>query len=270
MDVSILGRLDVGLGEHRVVPSAAKPKVLLGVLAVRADEVVGVGTLLEELWGQRPPGSATTTLQTYVLQIRNLIAELPELHGHREEAKQVLAHTAGGYRLNTGGGFVDAAEFARRADSGRRSLAERDWPTASEHFRDALRLWRAAPLVDVEPGPVLGTEVSRLQAARLDVLASLAESDLRLGRHHWWVGDLAALSARHPTSERLQALYMLALLGVGRRDRALEVYTRLRGTLKRELGTEPSATCRRVQLLVLGGPAAGDDLLDELALAAAS
>lgn len=264
MDVSILGCLDVGQGAHNVVPTAAKPKVLLGVLAVRADEVVGVNTLLEELWGQRPPGSATTTLQTYVLQIRNLIAGLPELRGRRDEAKQVLAHTAGGYKLNTEGGFVDAVEFARQAEAGRKALAARDCPTASERFRDALKLWRSAPLVDVEPGPLLGTEVSRLQAERVEALADLAESDLRLGRHHWWVGDLAALTARHPTHERLQALYMLALLGVGRRDRALEVYTRLHNTLRRELGTAPSPTCQQVQALVLGGGPDESTLLDQL------
>lgn len=276
VNVSILGCLDVSQDGHCVVPSAAKPKVLLGVLAVRTDRVVPVRTLLEELWGQQPPGRAVTTLQTYVLQIRNLIAELPALGGRRDEAKQILAHEVGGYRLHSGGGFVDVVEFERRAEAGRRALATRDYATASERFRDALRYWRGAPLVDVEPGPMLAAEVTRLQDARLDVLSSIAEADLRLGRHYWSVGDLAALSARYPTHERLQGLYMLALLGAGRRDRALEVYHRLRTTLKQELGTEPSSACRHVQHLVLSSPPAAGasdwrrEVLDELAVGARS
>jgi len=272
MDVSILGCLEVGRGGRSIVPSAAKPKTVLAVLAVRAPAVVAVSTLLEELWEVHPPSTAVTALQTYVLQIRNLIAALPEL-GHREEAKQVLSHQDGGYRLWTGGGSVDVERFEWCAAAGRRALARRDCAAAAECFHDALRVWRGVPLVDVEAGPLLSAEVARLEAARLEVLSGWFEADLRLGRYSWRVGDLAALSVRHPTHERVQGLYMIALLGSGRRDRALEVYHRLRCTLKQELGTEPSLACRRIQHLVLDAPAARDGrpdgprlALDELAV----
>jgi DNA-binding SARP family transcriptional activator len=137
-------------------------------------------------------------------------------------------------------------------------------------------LWRGAPLVDVEPGPLLSAETTRLEDTRLRLFTDWAEADLRLGRHRWRVGDLAGLSARHPTNERVQALYMLALLGSGRRDRALEVYQQLRRTLRCELDTEPTPACQLVHHLVLDAPPdSGDELhwqhrvLDELAAEAA-
>ena len=259
IDVSILGCLDVGGAGCSIVPSAAKPKTVLAALAVRAPAVVPVSALLEELWGMHPPSSAVTTLQTYVLQIRNLIAALPESGREREHAKRVLSHQSGGYRLGTGGGTVDVEQFQSRADAGRQALSRRDYGGAAESFHDALRCWRGVPLVDVETGPLLSAEVARLEADRLDVLSGWFEADLRLGRYSWRVGELAALSVRYPTHERVQGLYMIALLGLGRRDRALEVYHRLRRTLKQELGTEPSLACRRIQHLVLNPPAAPDE-----------
>src|SRR3954454_7509372 len=99
LDVGALGWLDVGRDGHCVVPSAAKPRTVLAVLAVRAGHVVPVRDLLDELWGHGRPDSAVTTLQTYVLQLRDLIAALPALGGRRGEAKRVLSHESGGYRL---------------------------------------------------------------------------------------------------------------------------------------------------------------------------
>src|SRR6476659_8331291 len=111
LDVGVLGWLDVGHDGLCVVPSAAKPRTVLAVLAARAGRTVPVRVLLQELWDHGLPDSAVTTLQTYVLQLRGLIATLPALEGRREAAKQVLAHERGGYRLRTGGGVVDVTEF---------------------------------------------------------------------------------------------------------------------------------------------------------------
>jgi SARP family transcriptional regulator, regulator of embCAB operon len=268
MKISILGCLEVSRGGASIVPSAAKPRTVLAVLAVRASTAVPVRTLAEELWGVRPPNRAATALQTYVLQIRNLIAALPEL-GQREEAKQVLAHERGGYRLRADGGAVDVEQFEWCAAAGRRALARREYAAAADYFHDALRRWRGIPLVDVVAGPLLSAEVARLEAARLEALSGWFEAELRLGRYSWRIGDLAALSARHPAHERMNGLYMIALLAAGRRDRALEVYHRLRRTLAQEFGIEPSPACRRIQHLVLGTPAGRDgprQALDELAV----
>ncbi|MBK3582102.1 hypothetical protein JHN63_51930, partial [Streptomyces sp. MBT65] len=66
MDIEVLGALAVRENGVSVVPTAPKPRRVLGLLALRADQVVPVAALVEELWGAVPPRSARTTLQTYV------------------------------------------------------------------------------------------------------------------------------------------------------------------------------------------------------------
>jgi DNA-binding SARP family transcriptional activator len=59
------------------------------------------------------------------------------------------------------------------------------------------------------------------------------------------------LTRRYRTHENLHAQFMLALHRSGRRGEALDVYHRLRSTLVRDLGLEPSARLRRLQQSIL-------------------
>lgn len=256
-EVSVLGSLDVRVDGQSVVPTAPKPRVLLGMLAANVDTVVSLDKIVTEIWGRCAPRRDVETVQTYILQIRNEIARPGR---GREHAKHVLAHVEDGYRLNSGGGFVDVVAFDELGRAGRAAMTRGDFHEASELFRRALRTWRGTPLVDVAIGPQLAVEVARLELGRHEVLASLIEVDLRLGRFTWWSAELAVLTDRELTNERLQCLYMLVLLASGRRDRALEVYARLYAALGRELSRTPSAGAQHVQRLVLGGTATPADL----------
>src|SRR5262249_6904371 len=115
VDIEVLGALSVRENGVSIVPTAPKPRQVLALLALHADQVVPVTALVEELWGSKPPRSARTTLQTYVLQLRELIAEALT-HGEDEQCtpKDVLATVPGGYRLETRNGTVDFREFERR------------------------------------------------------------------------------------------------------------------------------------------------------------
>src|SRR5689334_16854054 len=73
MDIEVLGALSVRVNGVSIVPTAPKPRHVLALLALHADQVVPVSALVEELWGAKVPRSARTTLQTYILQLRELI-----------------------------------------------------------------------------------------------------------------------------------------------------------------------------------------------------
>jgi DNA-binding SARP family transcriptional activator len=253
MDISVLGPCRVVLGDVSVVPTATKPRKVLAMLALHPDQVVSVGALMEELWGEYPPRSAATTLQTYILQIRNLIAQA--LRATPDEpatgAKTVLRTENGGYRLDAHGGAVDAREYEVLAASAHRAMAAGDDALASVRFREALALWRGPALVDVEVGPLLEVEAQHLDESRLSNLGQRVVADLRLGRHHEIIGELAGLSAQYPLNEGFQSHYMLALCRAGRRSTALEVYQRLRTQMRRDLGLEPSPALRRLQQAIL-------------------
>lgn len=267
MDIEVLGTLAVREHGVSVTPTAPKPRQVLALLALHADQVVPVSALIEELWAGTPPRSARTTLQTYVLQLRALIANALE-HGaaaeeggegaggtagdaERRTAKDVLVTLPGGYLLNSGGGTSDVREFDRLAYIGYRAMDAGDFPGAARQLREALALWSGPAFADVHGGIQLDMEARRLEETRLCALDQRIEADLRLGRHRELLAELTVLASRYRTHENLHGQFMLALHRSGRRGEALDVYQRLRATLVRELGLEPSAALRRLQRSIL-------------------
>ncbi|MCX4856326.1 AfsR/SARP family transcriptional regulator [Streptomyces canus] len=262
-DISVLGSLTVTHTGRSIVPTAAKPRKVLALLALRPDQAVSVSAFLEELWEQRPPRSALTTLQTYILRLRNLI-EAAE-HGRpspgaasRPHSREVLATWGSGYLLSTHGGRIDIHDFEQLAAAGHRAMAATDYRTASDSFRRALALWRDEALVDVQAGPLLSTAIRHLEEQRLSLLSRQVEADLRLGRHHELLSDLASLCAQYPLHEGFQAQYMLALCRAGRRSDALQTFQRLRRRIREELAMDPSPALHRLQQAVLNGDAGLD------------
>ncbi|MFJ2651932.1 BTAD domain-containing putative transcriptional regulator [Streptomyces sp. NPDC087420] len=264
MDIDVLGALAVRQNGKSITPTAPKPRQVLAVLALHADQVVPVAALIEELWAGEPPRSARTTLQTYVLQLRSLIAAALKAEpgaepggGAERTAKDILITLPGGYRLDTGGGTSDVKEFDRLAGLGYRAADAGDYPRAARQLRDALALWTGPPFADVQCGAQLDMEIKRLEESRLCALDQRIEADLRLGRHRELLAELTVLVSRYRTHENLHGQFMLALHRSGRRGEALSVYQRLRSTLVKELGLEPSAGVRRLQRSILmAGPEA--------------
>ncbi|MFD4263033.1 BTAD domain-containing putative transcriptional regulator [Streptomyces sp. NPDC058534] len=252
MDIEVLGALSVREHGVSVTPTAPKPRQVLALLALHADRVVPVSALIEELWDDEPPRSARTTLQTYVLQLRELIAAALAAGGERDvTAKDVLVTLPGGYRLDTRGGRVDFREFEQRAGAGYRAVDAEDFTGGARRLREALSLWTGTALADVSAGSRLGLEVKRLEESRLCALDQRIEADLRLGRHRELLSELTVLVNRHRMHESLHGQFMVALHRSGRRGEALTVYQRLRATLVHELGLEPSTTISRLQRSIL-------------------
>ncbi|MEU3838475.1 AfsR/SARP family transcriptional regulator [Streptomyces sp. NPDC028635] len=252
MDIEVLGALSAREHGISVTPTAPKPRQVLALLALHADQVVQVSALIEELWEDEPPRSARTTLQTYVLQLRELIgAALAQAGEEHVTAKDILVTLPGGYRLNTRGGSVDFREFEQRAGAGYRAMDAEDFSQGARRLRDALSLWTGPALADVQAGSRIDLEVKRLEEARLCALDQRIEADLRLGRHRELLSELTVLVNRHRMHESLHGQFMLALHRSGRRGEALSVYQRLRTTLVRELGLEPSAALSRLQRSIL-------------------
>ncbi|MGE7389214.1 AfsR/SARP family transcriptional regulator [Streptomyces sp. NPDC004126] len=256
MDIDVLGALAVRENGISITPTAPKPRQVLALLALHADQVVPVSALIEELWGSMPPRSARTTLQTYVLQLRALIATALEGNGDEDRtAKDVLVTLPGGYLLNSDRGTSDVREFDRLAGMGYRAMDAGDFPVAAQRLREALGLWSGPAFADVQGGVQLDMETRRLEETRLCALDQRIEADLKLGRHRELLAELTVLVSRYRTHENLHGQFMLALHRSGRRGEALDVFQRLRATLVRDLGLEPSTALRRLQRSILmAGP----------------
>jgi DNA-binding SARP family transcriptional activator len=218
---------------------AAKPRALLALLLLGRNRVVSVGELVDGLWGEAPPETATKALQGYVSQLRKALG-----------TDRVLTKPPG-YSLRVEDGELDLDGFERLAREGRERLAEGDSKTAAKRLEEALHLWRGTPFTEFVSEPFARDAGARLEDERLAALEERIEADLSLGRHARLVPELEELVAHEPLRERPRAQLMLALYRSGRQADALELYRRTRETLSDELGIEPSRELQELERRML-------------------
>ena len=232
MDFRILGPLDVRVDDRPLALGGARQRALLGLLLLHANEVVSSDRLVDELWGDAEGSKA---LQVAVSRLRKVIG------------RDVLVTRPPGYQLRVEPGQLDLHRFEQLVADGRAALAADNPGAASLTLREALALWRGAPLADLTFESPLQTELARLEELRLAALEDRIDADLALGRHADAIGELEALSALHPLRERLRAQLMLALYRSGRQAEALEAYRDARRALVDELGIEPGRALRDLE-----------------------
>src|SRR5262249_14741734 len=143
--------------------------------------------------------------------------------------------------------------FERLAEQGRAHARAGRHDAAVAAFTDAMLLWRGEPLAEVADAPFAGPVVVRLVEARLDVAEQRCAAEIELGRHAEALADLDRRVVDHPLRERLVALRMLALAGLGRTADAVAEFERARVALADELGVDPSTELRDAHLAVLCG-----------------
>ncbi|GAA0298598.1 hypothetical protein GCM10010302_41590 [Streptomyces polychromogenes] len=250
MRIQVLGPLSAEVDGGSIVPTASKPRQILALLALHPGRVLPVPVLMEEIWGQEPPNSALTTLQTYILQLRRRLGTAMGA-GRPGAAKEVLTTRHGGYLLQVPSEAVDAHVYEGLVGRGQAAFDGGDDEGAAALLREALALWQGPALVDVRVGPVLEIEVMRLEESRLGTVERRIDADLRLGRHTELLAELTELAARHPRHEGLHSQLMVALYRSGRQAGALDVYRRMRGRLIGELGVEPSPQLQRLHQAML-------------------
>lgn len=257
-EINVLGALEVSFNGVSVVPTARKPHHLMAMLAMNVGKLVTSSTLKEELWANNAPRSANSTLQTYVLHLRNIIrTALPA--DQEDQVREILVTRHAGYMLQVDPESVDANRYDRLAGAGRAAGAGGDQAKAERLLSAALALWRGPVLADVATGPQLEIEAMRLSERRLTDITLRIDAELYLGRHHQVLGDLTALCARHPYMENFQAQFMLALYRSGRQGQALEVYHDMLTTIRDHLGVDPSHRLRELHRAILTGDAIVDD-----------
>jgi DNA-binding SARP family transcriptional activator len=230
-------------------PSAPKLRDTLALLLLNVDRLMPFSSFIRELWDEDPPQSASTTLQTYILQLRKLLSRA--LGVDDRTAREILVTRQGGYLLSLDPQLIDFYRFEQLSLKGRHTLASGDVRRATHYLRSALSLWRGPALADVTTGPVLEPRVRGLEELRLVTLEQRIEAELRLGAHREVLSELATLTSQFRFNENLHGQYMLALHRSGRRSDALNVFRRLRERLVEELGLEPSKRLHQFQHAVL-------------------
>ncbi len=242
MEFRILGPLEVSEDGEVVGIQGAKPRALLAVLLLRANEAVSQDELIEALWGARPPETAPKVVQTYVSQLRKSL--------HRN-GTALLVTRGGGYELRADRETLDLARFEELASSGRADLAAGRNEEAAATLKDALALWRGAPLAEFRQEPFALQELRRLEEARISALEDRVEAELRCGAGGELVAELEALVEAEPLREHPRAQLMLALYRAGRQADALALYRETARTLREELGLDPGPELQQLERAIL-------------------
>ena len=229
MQINVLGPVEVTVDGRPVVVSAGKPRALLALLALHEGSTLSTDRLVADLWGDEPPPTAAKMVQLCVSQLRKTLPN--------GDSRTEIVTRGRGYELRMGDGELDASRFERLVADGRP--------------REALGLWRGAPLGDVADEPFAGAEIRRLEELRLSALELAIDHDLDEGRHREVVAELDTLVAEEPLRERFHAQRMLALYRCARQGDALNAYRQARAALVEAIGVEPGPELRRMQEAIL-------------------
>ncbi|MGC4772756.1 BTAD domain-containing putative transcriptional regulator [Micromonospora sp. DT44] len=245
MRFRVLGPTQVLLADGREIPvGGPRLRALLALLLLDAGHVVSADRLIDGLYGEHPPRGAANALQSQVSRLRQVLPA---------EQNPVEFHPAG-YRLAVDREDVDAYQFERLAEAGRRALAGGDWARAAAGLRAALELWRGPALADVPGAPA---PAARLDELRLAAIEDRVDADLALGASAALVAELREFVVAHPLRERSRGLLMRALAALGRSAEALTEFEDARSTLAEQLGADPSAELAAIHLAVLRGAESG-------------
>ena len=239
MRFRILGPLEVWDEGSEVSLRGPKPRALLAVLLLHANEVVPADRLIDDVWGDDSPERAGAALRVYVSRLRKALPD------------DVLTTRSPGYVLRVEPEEFDLYRFERLVDEARGLSARGQSEDASDRLREALSLWRGSPLADFAYEGFAQAAIARLEELRLVAVELRINADLALGRHDELVGELEALVADHPLRERLRVYLMTALYRSGRQAEALDAYKEARRALVDELGIEPGAELRDLEQAIL-------------------
>ncbi|MGN9785706.1 BTAD domain-containing putative transcriptional regulator [Nonomuraea sp. ZG12] len=238
MRFGVLGPLAAwtAAGEPVQVPEV-KVRALLADLLVHRGVPVSTDRLIEDLWGDRPPGNAPAALRVKASQLRKALGD-----------RDVVTFQPPGYLLRVAAEEVDAGLF--QALLGRAGHTT-DLTVRRALLTRALELWRGEAYGEFADEEFTRTAIARLDEQRLVAMESLAETRLGLGEHDLLAAELTDLVRRHPLRERLHAVHLRSLYRAGRQSEALTRYAALRARLADDLGIDPGPELAAVHQAIL-------------------
>lgn len=238
MRFELLGPLRVIDGGAELDLGGPRQQRVLAVLLAIAPGDVSVDRLIDEVWGDDPPATASHVVRTYISNLRSLLGDRIVSSGDR-------------YRLDVTEDESDGAELAmglRRA----RELLDIDAAGALDLLTRTLPLWRGRPFGGIgDDAASLRTRAAEMEEQYLQALEVSSEAALRTGQHTTAIPELSSLVEKHPFRERFTAQLMLALYRSGRQAEALRAYQSLRRRLVEELGIDPSAEVQHLEERIL-------------------
>ena len=145
----VLGPLEVAAEGEPLALGGRQQRAVLALLLLRPNEVVSRDRMIDALWGDSPPATATNALQVAVHGLRKVL-------GHDRVVTQ-----GAGYRLEVRRDELDLQLFESLVESARDESPD----VTSSKLQAALALFRGVALAGLEGAPFVRAESERLEEA---------------------------------------------------------------------------------------------------------
>ncbi|MFJ3899490.1 AfsR/SARP family transcriptional regulator [Streptomyces sp. NPDC090083] len=234
----VLGPVRAKLGDVDIPLGSPLQRTVLAVLLLRQGSTVDVAELVDALWGDTPPASATNSIRVYVHKLRRLLAQ-------GGDPTLQIESVGSGYLLTLPSGSLDLLDFHQRVAAAEQLRAEGDSTGAIDHLRKALTLWHGSALADLT-GEWAQSQRSFLDGVRLSAIEARLDVEMESGSYAETAVELTALVTAYPLDERFREMLMLSLHLTGRTAAALTVYQEVRDLLADELGLDPGPALQRM------------------------
>ncbi|MEU5692256.1 BTAD domain-containing putative transcriptional regulator [Actinosynnema sp. NPDC020468] len=235
VEIELLGEVRARVDGVVVDLGPARQRAVLAAMVVDVGRPVTVDQLVDRVWGERAPGTAVTTVRSYVSRLRSVLRGVG------------IVGRGGRYLVEVGPSSVDTERFAALLAEARRAG---DDVAAARAYRGALELWRGEPFAGME-SPWFAGRRHALVVARHTAVVDHLDIRLRRGAHAEVLAEVVDLAARHPRDERIAGQLMLALYHCGRQAEAMEHFDRTRRVLADELGADPGPELTRLHERIL-------------------
>src|SRR5665811_2503454 len=189
MEFRALGPIELWSAGQRQDLGPARARCVLAMLLLTPRTIVPVETLIDRLWGTRPPPKARESLTVYIARLR---ASLRQALGDSVQ----LVGRARGYVLDVDPEVIDLHQFRRLRRQADALTASGDYDHAASLLREADGLWRGQALAGI-PGDWVARMRDSLEEERRGAILERVECELELGRHGDLIGELRGLLARY-------------------------------------------------------------------------
>lgn len=224
--IDLLGPVRIRVGDDHRTLTRRQEIGVLGLLALHAGTTVRTSALIDLLWPDDPPRTATKTLQGYIKRVRQLLGTGGSTLAHNRPA---------GYLLDLAPSQVDGVHFESLVAA---AQTVHDDDERVRRLDDALALWRGEPFAGCDLDGLRPFRQWLLQL-RSGARVERAAADVRRGISADSIGALRALVTQEPTNERLWLHLSAALYLSGNPVGALTTVSQARREIDEQAGAMP-------------------------------
>lgn len=245
LEVFLFGKFEARREGELLLWSNAKTRALLKILAGERGRVFSVDELIEYLWPEEEKDlkSTASNLRARVAELRRILE--PGLA--QSKNSRYIETQRGGYALRANADcWVDAEEFARCEEQGRRAQRAGQLEAAIALYEKAIALYRGEYLEEDRYEEWAVHLRERWRERYIELLSELADVLARCGRYREALHTIRRAIEKSPLQEPLYRQWMVYAYCAGEPAEARRAYLRCREVLERELGERPSSQTEEI------------------------